>query len=67
MGRGHSRRSGMGQETLLEAWDGLRDPTGGPGRVGRPSQRSGMGRGTLLEVQDGLAGPPRGPEQVGGP
>ena len=54
-------RSGTGQGTLGEVWDGLGDPRGGWGRVGGPTGSSGMGRGKLGEIWEGLVDPLRGP------
>ena len=53
MGWGTLRRSGKGQGTLKEVWDGSGDPRGVPGRVGGPSETSVTGQGTHGEVRDG--------------
>ena len=50
---------GMGQGTLMEVWDELGDPRGGPGCFGGPSGRSGTSQETLGEVRD-RSGDPRG-------
>ena len=65
----------MGRETLGKVQDESRDPSGGPGRVGGPSERSKTGRGTsrrsgtgrrtLQEFQEGLRDPHRDPRWVG--
>ena len=55
----------MGWWTLGEVRDGLGDPRGGPGRIGRPSERSGTGRVTLPVFRDGYGDPPGGFKQVG--
>ena len=56
-GRGPSRRSRSGRETLQEIWKWSRDTPGGPEEVGRPSRRFGSRWNTL----------PGGPELVGRP
>ena len=64
----------MGRGTLEEVQDGsgdplggLKEPRGGPGRVGGTSRRFGMGQGThwevwgnLVEVRDGSGEPRKG-------
>ena len=57
----------MGEEVLWKVWDGLVDPSRGPGRVGGPSWRSGTGWGTLSEDRDGSWDPPVGLGWVGDP
>ena len=56
-----------GQVTLGKIQDGLRDPRGGLGMVGRPMGKSEMGWETLREVRDGSGDPREGPGQVGRP
>ena len=72
-----SRRSGSGREALLEVQDGLGDPPGSPGVVGRPSRRtvsvrqatrrSGSGQEALSEDWECSAGHPEVREWSGGP
>ena len=78
MGQGTLEDVWDGWETFPEVQDGLGDPHGGLGQVGRSSGRSGTGlrtlpevrdwsrtgRGTLEEVWDGLGDPPGDPGQV---
>ena len=56
-----------GQGNLPDDRDGSRNPTGGLGRVGAPTQMSATGRGTLGEDRDGSGDTPEGLRRVWGP
>ena len=58
------RRSGWGQETLLEGRVGLGGPPCGLGGIGRPTQSSGRGREAHREFREVSGGPHGGPGGV---
>ena len=49
-----------GREVQTEVREGLGDPSGGPGKVGKPTQRSGKGCETHPEVREGSVDLPGG-------
>ena len=58
---------GYSWESIPNGREWSRDPTRGPGVVGKPSRMTGSSRETMPEVGDGCEALPEGREWSGGP